>query len=447
MRVTGLTIAFLVAGLFESVIAAALHPEDFAAGFDIEVNGNAPLITVPLTEPVYAASATERLRDIAVFNVQGEPVPYLLGPKSGQRRENRRSRVELPIYPVPERTDDDRSSVTIEAGGALVRIEGGDVLLAGGIAMRYLVDASHISGRVAAIEITLAQDHADFVSTVTIEGSDDLNRWRPLVTQHGLANLRYGGHLLSQLRVPFSNRTSRYLRLRFPDGGPTPSIAGVTAELLNSSVEDTPTQRRVVAGTLIEGEPEAIHFDTGASFPLTTIGFNLPPNNLFEGVLQSRNTVAASWRTHHRGVFYALERQGLLLRPKPIAAGGSRDRYWRLSGISPNSASSSKIEMEIRWRPENVTFLAQGSPPYTLAAGRHSSRLTQPQSAAGLKKIYDPKLAGVGSIGQQRELGSSELRTGSQEIPWQRLGLWSILVFGVAVAAVMVLRLTRQMRD
>lgn len=442
-----LVIALAGAPLLPVANARAPLPTDYADGFTIDITQPGPLIMVPLTAAVYRAAVSDQLQDLAVFDAAGNLAPHAVrtsppGPERAVPRD-----VALPVFPYGEAVQVANPAVTISAGGALVRIDAGATPADPASATRYLIDASHIGERIGALTVVFADGEGEVMSTVAVDGSDDLDRWQTLVHERRLASLHYGGHTLAQRRIDLPpGPRLRYLQLRFLEPGPAPAIAQVTAEIVAVTATAGVAERLRFSGIAPPGNSAAIDFDLGAALPVSEVGVVLPANELFEATLQSRQTPSATWQTRYRGVFYALERDGLLLRPGPRQVGPLSHRYWRLTAFAPRPPGTHKLEFEVAWQPATVIFLAAGTPPYTLAVGRAPAGIAPLPQTPALTRFDHENLAGRATLAARRELGGDARRSAVRPMPWSQIGLWLVLAAGVAAAAVMVVRLLRQMR-
>jgi alpha-beta hydrolase superfamily lysophospholipase len=111
------------------------------------------------------------------------------------------------------------------------------------------------------------------------------------------------------------------------------------------------------------------------------------------------------------------------------------------------------MQLEVGWRPDKLVFLAQGQPPFTLAAGSANDALNQyPQH-----RIYgDRSLATLvesnggmvaASLGPRYELGGPDRLVATKPINWRTLMLWFGLVMGVVFVGLMASKTIRELRS
>ena len=132
-----------------------------------------------------------------------------------------------------------------------------------------------------------------------------------------------------------------------------------------------------------------------------------------------------------------------------------RGRYWDVdfdeSSAKEGWPNGGAPALELGWVPHDLTFVAQGEPPYTLAFGSAAiGRSTQPVDA--LLRLIDKKqesaLIQSARVSQRIVLGGEgRLKPPPPPLPWKQWLLWAVLVLGVAFLGWMVRRLMRQLGE
>jgi len=171
-------------------------------------------------------------------------------------------------------------------------------------------------------------------------------------------------------------------------------------------------------------------------------------NSLIEGTLKSRNDDKGAWHVHETGLFYHLSMKGTHLDRGPVPVRPTTDRYWRLEVKNEDGLGSVPLQMSFAWVPNEIYFLARGQGPYILAYGNADAETPGKPVDALMHALSDDQQSGLlttATLGESIALkGKDALRPGLK-IHWQRILLWSVLVIGVLIIAVITLRLSKQM--
>jgi hypothetical protein len=114
--------------------------------------------------------------------------------------------------------------------------------------------------------------------------------------------------------------------------------------------------------------------------------------------------------------------------------------------------ASGSVQLQLGWRPDRLTFLAQGEGPFELVCGRARDRLEDfpQQSLLGDDAIFavleQSGQAGQAILGARQDLaGASALTPGG--VSWRTLLLWAGLTGAVSLAGWMVYSLLRELKD
>lgn len=165
------------------------------------------------------------------------------------------------------------------------------------------------------------------------------------------------------------------------------------------------------------------------------------PNLLSQLRVQSRSADDATWQDRGELTLSTMqpdERPELQL-DRPV-----RDRYWRLLA-SP--ALPAAPDMEVSVIVEEIAFLAQGTPPWTLLAGsRHPGQAQLDEQLLGdLVGRQGPAWAWPRVIAGERaeSAGEGVLAIPAEPVPWERYLLWTILILGSGLVIGLGWRLLR----
>ncbi len=422
------------------ILAAQAGPADFARGRVIVVSEDL-VQRARVPQDVYEWVVRDDLGDLRVFNREAEQVPYALRrPATTSAHSDWQ---DLPIFklPIAKPTGTAGTEVKIELGadGTVVAVHGG------GLERRersdYLIDLSQYDSDIADLELSWTETVDNFISHFRVQASDDLSEWRTLTSSATLAELETSGKQVFVNRIELNDVTTKYLKLQQVDGVDTIAITSVTAR---SRLAQAPGRNcKVLAASPVNGGYE---FDIGGKFALDRVAVEIArPSYLVEAQLFSRATPKDKWRDRGRRTFYQVAVNGSSVTSDPVRYASPYDRFWRVELLGEEAATPS---LRIGWLPDELLFLKQGSPPFTLAYGQAdiSGRqwpISDLLARLGTEKEFD--LLPLATLRESAVLGgSTRLIAKPAPIDWQTIMLWLILVIGVAVIGALAYRVVRQ---
>ena len=425
------------------VLAQQHAPTDFARGAGIRVEGGS-LFRVPLTDDVYDTVVRADLGDIRVLNAAGDAVPHTL------RRPPRPATPEamwreVPSFPMSavQTAGQARTQVRVDATGAVLEVMGDPAPKA---VSAYLVDVSSIDEPLTRLALSWnVPAGVTFVSQVTVQGSDDLDTWRTLVTSAALAQLQRDALVLTQNEIALhGSGRSRYLRISWPADLAAVTLSAVRVRPRSAVTEDEIRWRTLSAvGT---EPPGTVLFDARAQLLVEFVDLEFQTvSDTAEVSVRSRPTPESDWRLSHRGVFYALQesRGSIAMRSEIARIPQTSDRYWSLERTSGGWLQPPLLR--IGWHPHELVFLAQGSAPFTLVYGSARVDATDAPVDALLARLDESARTDqvrTATLEPPRDLGGPDVLT--PPLPGRRLLLWSVLVAAVLMLAFLALRLLRE---
>jgi len=446
--------------LMPLAVAAQQAPRhnDFAYGLPLEVDGDGALYSFDLPGVVYRYSTRPDLGDMRIFNGYGEVVPHLLRP--GVRKvKSVHAPVALHFFPLydtaGEHTPDTRIHIATDEDGAVVDFWQQAPQQGTQRVGRYLIDASQLERSVEKLKFTWDDTAESVLESVSLEYSNDLNNWQPLVNKATLASLRYNDLRLGKNEISLPSVTAKYYRLSWPLGKRGILLNGVQAVVQQEGDE--------VARQWMTLQPsgDATHrgdydFSTGGYYPINRIRIKLPQANTVVRVkLFSRSGGSDhTWRLRHQGLAYNLQREGYTLNSDPIDLGSVSDPQWRLEVESEDGGvGRGEPKLELGWVPHRVYFVARGETPFSLAFGAAEVKASRNNTLTPLLNTLKQSRNGNGFIKAARpgpyfQLGGPRrLEPAPPPRPWRQWVLWGVLVLGVIMLAMMARSLYRQMRD
>lgn len=427
--------------------------EDFARGLEINTDGSAAIYRLPLPVQVYQTATRPDLGDIRVYNAERQPVPFAIR-HAEERRSTSTAWTRLPLFPLPVDAEEAATTggldITVRDDGTIVEIRSGGATPEPEQEPRsYLMDLSKLQSHVDALEFSIASGERNYLVRARIEASDDLNYWSPVVQNATLSSLQYAGHTLVKNRIPVSGIKPKYLRLTWQDEIRQLRITGVRA-ILSTVISGREWSWSTVTG--VRGEEKGkvtYNFDTGGVFPIEQVNIRLPEDNtLIEGKLSSRSGDKEQWRTHETGLFYHLTVKGAYLERGPVSVGLTTNRYWRLEVKSEDGLGSQPLQLSFAWAPNDIYFLGRGPAPYLLAYGNANAVAPgKPVDALmhALSDSQESEIIGGATPGKSIELKGQDALIPGLKINWRQVMLWTILLAGVLLIAVIALRLYEQM--
>ncbi|AVR03084.1 DUF3999 family protein [Pluralibacter gergoviae] len=432
--------------------------QDYAFGETLDAPGHSPWYRLALPEAVYRQATSGDLRDVRVFDRQGESVPFSLELRKVTPPVN--APVALRIFPmdispVPGAVMDDvwtgrlllqsKNGVEIRLEGEMVDGLGSSYLLALPESLAEMTD-------IRQLQFTWEKPQSSWQGRVSIWAINNPERsqtWYSLKEDVPLMDLRSGDDRLKidriQLNATLSRDGTRYLLLNVK--GKAPRLTGVSAvpgeeEARVAPVSITPDARRV-------SDKEAI-WSWARPQPLTALQIALAEEGTLPVIVAWRPDADAAWQTLTRTLIYQLNGQA----SGTIAMSGQRVQAIRMVPISARLPAVLPKVLGLR-DGYQLIFNAQGKGPYILAWGNGAARPASlpldeliPES---LRQSHDiealPEAAPVApvTLGGEARLGATSEE--AQRSRWQTLLVWAILITGVLALAGMAWRLWREAKS
>jgi Protein of unknown function (DUF3999) len=465
-------------GLFTVGPAWAVTPQDYATGRNLTINGGAALGVFTLPLDVMTAVKGD-LAQVAVFNSQGNVVPYALRvPEAERRTEHSQT---LPLFPILE-SDAPKSAagatvaVTMQRDGTLARVYVADRQAPQEperkAIVRYLVDASLVNGSIEELAFVIRPEagaNTDFTWTLELATGNSLDHLTHVTYSGTLAQLTHQGTSLNVGSIKTPGLRERYLSITW--GGKSPGvIERVEAVVTGEQAVVVPQSTEVSATRLTLGEPSkpasgnvvtsrfALVYDAQAVLPLRSLELGLREANTLAKVdvyvsSEQPQGAATLGTLVFSGNVYRLSHNGAKFVSAPIAL----NRSGRYITVTANQAASEaqlglSAEQAERWprltllySPTQALFVATGEPPFTLAYGSY-----QPSQAVSASELLAVNVSlNAEQIERDNVTAGESVVLGSpsapqEPLPWQRIGLWSVLVVGVGVLVVMTRGLLRR---
>jgi hypothetical protein len=434
-----------------SAFAATVSQNDYAQGIAIIAPVGLPLVEMAMPDDVYRTITRPDLGDVRVFNADGVPVPHALcsAPETSQSVI---SELSLPVFQLNEAAPGQIQGSRIEvqtAGGTQVNVQESTTGVAAARRRTHIIDGRENGDPLRAIQFVWRSPDGASEVKVSIESSDDLDRWRELVSASTLLRVTRGTQEIKRERIELPVQVYKYLRVQRADGGPPLVLDEVIAESVTPGPEVEPFW--FMATAMASDENGSLLFDTARLAPVRYARLRLGrDNSSVQVAMQSRSEEKSPWRERWSGEAYLIVSDTQRRESPPARFAPTTDRQWRVQ-IAKDPQLYKTTLLEFGYRPARLRFLAQGSSPFTLAFG---SRRTEVVAATACDALLADvsvseraKLIGEGYPQGMRELGGQDALTPvPQKTPVRLVVLWAVLISGVALLVAMAMALMKRVR-
>lgn len=432
-------------------LAAPPSLNDYSQGIAIQAPAGQPLVETTLPDAVYQAVTRADLGDVRVFNAEGAPVPHAFcaAPEASDPVVTEQS---LPVFELRDartrRAEGSRIELQTAAGTQINVQEAGSAESAANGRI-HIIDVREVDEPLRAIQFQWQSPDGASQAQVSIEASEDLDRWRVLVPASTLLLATRGAQQLKRERIELPVQPYKYLRVQRADGGPPLLINQVTAERVAAAAEIEPFW--FMATSVQSSEPESLLFDASRLAPVRYARLRLPQENSSVRVsLHSRGDEKSAWRERWSGEAYLIVTATQRRESPPARFAATTDRHWRMR-IAKDPQLYRSTLLELGYRPARLRFLAQGAGPFTVAFGsRRAEGVAAIACGALLADVSDKertRFIGEGFPQGARVLGGDNaLRPLPRKTPVRLVVLWTVLIVGVALLVAMALALLKRVR-
>lgn len=431
--------------------AAAPAPDEFAWRATVEAPAGASLVRVEVPGAAMARLQGADAQDVRVFNAAGEALPFAWSsaPPPARPPEVRTAPfAALPLYTVAAGSARPKGAVQVRIGegssqSVWVRLDG---------------SAERDAQRLSSVLFATQQEKKPW-SALDVQGtlpantpvrmavstSTDLANWTPAPVRGRLFRFE-GASAPGNLRLEFEaplRLEGRYLRL---DWGAQEGIALTAVTGVVAPAAAPPRRVTVPLTGWREAAPDAMELETGFASPLAALGLSAARDNTLVPVrVLGRNDAGQPWRTLGQGVVYRLQQEGQFAESPPLELHGASVRFLRIASTDGTPLAPARLNATAQFPARQLVFVATGTPPFTLAAGRtRTDPAALPlQSIAGTlgeRKVEDLPLATLGA--PVEAAGGGGWWPGA---PGKATLLWSVLGAGVLALGLVAWTLLRQL--
>lgn len=431
-------------------------PQDYATGVMLDTTGSSPWYRVSLPQAVYQSTAWQDLRDVRVFNHQGDAVPFALEVQKTQPATPQTEALRLfplAVSPVAPREPDRRDSAAFilrSQTGVEIRLESDEVNTIGQSYLLTLPEARQEPFSLAQLRLNWNTPAGNWQGKASVYASQDLRDWRPVQEGAPLMDLVRDNDRLKMdtinASLTLSAQWNRYLLVILDSQSPALALNSVTA-IADSS---EPAAERIVVAARPDrvGDDQVIWRWTQAQ-PLTSLRIALENEGVLPVELSWRSGEKAPWQPLTKTVLYQWD--------------GKRSPDLRLSGQQVEAVRMMTINARLpETLPElsgardsyQLVFNTQGKGPYMLAWGNRAAQKADigldmliPASLRNADDLNDLPWAGAQEsvmLGGKARLTATS--AAEQQSRWKTLLVWGTLILGVAALALMAWRIWREVK-
>ena len=430
-----------------------LNPQEFAYGMLLELPPEGALYEVILPAAVYEGVTRADLSDLCVFNGQNEVVPYLVQALPATIDSTKETTV-LPFFPLYGKVDHHLEGLALKvkrgADGTIVDVQTNEPSTKSPRLMAYLLDASKMERPITALKLDFEPTPENFILPISIDRSNDLETWYPLVKNANVVDLKYGGHSVQQKNIDVPPTKTKYLRLSWPAAEEGVNLTQVNAELVAEAVEP-PRQWLSLNATVEDPGSGEYYFTSSGYMPVDRIRVKLPQKNtVIRARFLSRANPDEDWQLQRNELIYYLQVEDEEINNPDLVVNQVPHRYWLMRvDQSGGGLGGGLPQIELGWVPQQLLFAARGEPPFTLAYGNVRLKPARRPADALLDALSQKKntlAIKTATAGPQFMLGGeSRLKPPVLGSDWKHWLLWTVLIAGVFVLLWMAVRLYRQM--
>lgn len=435
--------------------------DSFAFQAPVTVQGEGPWYRLPLPLALRWQSAHADLRDLRVFNAEGESLAYgFVQARPLQMREVQEQAVKwFPLRgPADASSKQPGISVQRSGDGTLIQVTPDQTVPTDKTVLRgWLLDTSGISAPLQKLALDWKGGPEGF-QRFRIEASDDLQQWRSL-GEGQIARLAFGGEQIERREIELPGTRARYLRLTWvsPREAPTLTQAVLTSTSNNEVVPPLDWS------DLIHAKRDGDEYQVSLPRPtvLERVRVSVYQPNIIAPVSLSMLDQAAassnsrrdarrsppSWGPIANGVLYRLVQDGNEIRNDELELPAVQVKDLKLRVDARGGGLGDAVSFRVASRAMEVVFLARGTPPYTLAMGRENAEATQLPLSVLVPGYQPDRLTKMGTAQASAPL-TPVTRTPVPLVShtWKKIGLWAVLLLGVGLLGLMAMSLLKTQR-
>ncbi|WP_277373617.1 DUF3999 domain-containing protein [Pseudomonas sp. AA-38] len=425
--------------------------EDYRQRLPLSLSGEGPWYRLQLPISVYFAARHADLRDVRVFDGQGQAQAYALLPGQAHTQERLQEHGVrwFPLYAEDEPGVAPRLRVQRSSDGTLIELSDQAPTAAERQLRGWLLDASSIEAPLVRLSLSWSGAEEGF-QRFSIEASDDLQHWRSW-GEGQVARLSFAGERIDQRQVELPGQRARYLRMLWQSPRQAPTLDVVTLRSRQQANQAAPLSWSPVLPARALGKDQ-YQWQLPQAMPLERLRMTLDaPNTLAPVRFEGRASEQAGWQPLATGLFYRLSDGARELRQDELALPGWPVSQLRLQvDARGGGLGQQPPRLQIALRASELVFLARGEPPFTLAVGNAGASSAALPLTTLIPGYRPERLATLGTAeadDSQAAVSEATSQADGHAGDLRRWGLWGLLLAGVALLAGMAFSLLRRAPD
>ncbi|MFB9243456.1 DUF3999 family protein [Massilia antarctica] len=441
-------------------------PDDYRHAMPLSVSGKESVVQLRLPKDVYLHAGTADLRDLRLFDAQGNKLPFSLQEPAARAERSRR---DLPVRlfavqtarPAGSNADMD-IDVQRSGDGTVLSVSARSRPVAAASVIDTLVldlGAPATSIAIDALRFALPAGVGSYSARVVLEASNDLKHWDTVGESDLSWLVNERGDTLASDRMEFEARSFRYARLSWRQGKPL-QFAAISAESpLETAV--APAVERLVIQPRPGRFPNDHVYPAALAIPVQRIGLDLGEQNVvvpaqlghYVELPDPQGGHKTSWQFEPMAAatFYQLTQGGKRRASGDIGITPAHQAEWV---VRTDTAGAAAPALRLAWTPATLVFLANGKAPYRLSFGRTdakpgASALAQVAPGFTPAEIVALESAVAGpmqTLKAAADEGPGAADKAAAAARTRLLALWAALLAGVGVLSFMAWRLIKQMK-
>lgn len=437
--------------LCSASVLAQEQSGDYAVQFPLSLSGEGPWYRLDVPMALHFAARYGDLRDLRVFNGEGQALAYALVAGQGESRDSQQEQA-VKWFPLYAEQGDSSAVPSLRVqrstSGTLIELrDESDSAAQPALLRGWLLDASASDEPLVRLQLDWEGGQEGF-QRFSIEASDDLQDWQPWGSGQ-LARLSFGDERVEQRQVELPGRKARYLRLLWQSPQQAPQLKAASLRSQRSDRVPAPLvwSQPLAATRSPDGEYQ---WQLPLALPLERLKVELTQANSLAPIrVSGRADSKGSWQSLAQGLLYRLPENGAEIRQDELPLPGWAVQQLRLQVDERGGGLGSEPpQLTVAVRATQLIFLQRGSPPYRLALGRAGAESAALPLTTLIPGYQPQRLQQLGTAGVQLQAGNlaQQEQAAASDSNWKRWGLWLILLVGVGLLALMAVSLLRRPR-